>query len=100
MPGLLATALSLYGTIGMSPQTYVDALSFTTVDPMLLQLPDDSPWKSLAGTFSFLTLWTIGLAALGWKLWSRSSSWTTPLLVAALPQALIVGYQAVTALVA
>lgn len=100
MPGLLATALGLYGTVGMSPQTYIDALSFTTVDPMLLQLPDDSPWKSLAGTFSFLTLWTIGLAALGWKLWSRSSSWTTPLLVAALPQALIVGYQAVTALVA
>jgi hypothetical protein len=54
----------------------------------------------LAGTFSFLTLWTIGLAALGWKLWSRSGSWTTPLLVAALPQALIVGYQVVTALVA
>jgi hypothetical protein len=100
MPVLLGTVLGLYGTVGMSPQTYIDALSFTTVDPMVLQLPPESPWKGLATTFSFLTLWTIGLAALGWKLWSRSSSWTTPIVVAALPQLLIVGFQAVKALMA
>lgn len=100
MPALIGTLLGIYGTVGMAPQTFIDALSFTTVDPMLLQLPIDSPWKGLATSFSFLTLWTVGLAALGWKLWSRSSGWATPVLVAALPYALIVGFQTIRALLA
>lgn len=100
MPGLIGTLLGIYGTVGMTPQTYIDALSFTTVDPMLLQLPLESPWKGLATSFSFLTLWTVGLAALGWKLWSRSSGWTAAIVVAALPYALVVAFQAVRALLA
>ncbi|MFM7626104.1 MAG: efflux RND transporter periplasmic adaptor subunit, partial [Gammaproteobacteria bacterium] len=35
--------------------------------------------EALASYFSFLNLWGIGLAALGWKLWSRDAGWTRPL---------------------
>jgi hypothetical protein len=64
-----------------------------------VQLAPDSPWKSLAGSFSFLFLWSIGLAALGWKLWSRGG-WGTAISIAALPYALVFGFQAAKALLA
>ena len=99
MPGILASLLGIYGTLSMTPQTFIDALSYTTFDPMLVQLAPESPWKSLAGSFSFLTLWSIGLAALGWKLWSRGG-WGAAISIAALPYALVFGFQAVKALMA
>ena len=99
MPGILASLLGIYGTLSMTPQTFFDALSYTTVYPMLVQLAPDSPWKGLAGSFSFLTLWSIGLAALGWKLWSRGG-WGAAISIAALPYALVFGFQAVKALMA
>ena len=99
MPGILASLLGIYGTLSMTPQTFINALSYTTFDPMLVQLAPDSPWKSLAGSFSFLTLWSIGLAALGWKLWSRGG-WGAAISIAALPFALIYGFQVVKALLA
>ena len=99
MPGILASLLGIYGTLGMTPQTFLDALSYTTLDPMLVQLAPDSPWKALAGSFSFLTLWSIGLAALGWKLWSRGG-WGAAISIAALPYALVFGFQVVKALMA
>lgn len=100
MPTLLGTLLGIYGTVGMSPQTFIGDLSLTSLDPMLVQLPNDSPWKTFATSFSFLDLWVIGLAALGWKLWSRDARWTRPLVVAALPFVLIHGYQVIKALIA
>jgi hypothetical protein len=99
MPSILASLLGIYGTLSMTPQTFIDALSYTTFDPMLVQLAPDSPWKSLAGSFSFLTLWSIGLAALGWKLWSRGG-WGAAISIAALPYALIYGFQVIQALMA
>jgi hypothetical protein len=99
MPSILASLLGIYGTLSMTPQTFIDALSYTTFDPMLVQLAPESPWKSLAGSFSFLTLWSIGLAALGWKLWSRGG-WGAAISIAALPYALIYGFQVVKALMA
>ncbi|MFM7706434.1 MAG: YIP1 family protein [Gammaproteobacteria bacterium] len=98
MPTVLGSLLALYGTVGMAPQTFISDLMLTSVDPMLVQLPPESPWKALASSFSFLNLWGIGLAALGWKLWSRDAGWTKPLVVAALPFVLIYGYQLIKAL--
>lgn len=100
MPNLLGSLLGIYAVVGMAPRTFIGDLSLTTLDPMLLQLPPESPWKTLASSFSFLNLWVIGLAALGWKLWSRDARWTRPIVVAALPFTLIYGYQAVKALLA
>ena len=100
MPTLLGSLLGIYGTVGMSPQTFIGDLALTSLDPMLVQLPPDSPWKAFATSFNFLNLWVIGLAALGWKLWSRDARWTRPLVVAALPFVLIHGYQVIKALTA
>lgn len=100
MPGLIGTLLALYGTIGMSPQTFIGDLMLTSLDPMLMQLPPESPWKSFATSFNFLNLWSIGLAALGWKLWTRDAGWTKPVVVAALPFAIIHAYQVIRALMA
>jgi hypothetical protein len=100
MPGIIGSLLALYGTFGMSPQTYVTDLMLTSLDPMLVQLPPESPWKSFASAFNFLNLWVIGLAALGWKLWSKDAGWAKPLVVAALPFALLHGYQIISALIA
>lgn len=100
MPNLLGSLLGVYAVVGMAPRTFISDLSLTTLDPMLLQLPPESPWKTLATSFSFLNLWVIGLAALGWKLWSRDPGWTKPIVVAALPFALIHGYQIISALIA
>lgn len=100
MPSILGSLLALYGTVGMAPQTFVGDLMLTSLDPMLLQLPAESPWKTFATSFNFLNLWVIGLAALGWKLWSRDPGWTKPIVVAALPFALVHGYQIISALIA
>ena len=100
MPGILGSLLALYGTVGMAPQTFIGDLMLTSLDPMLLQLPPESPWKTFATSFNFLNLWVIGLAALGWKLWSRDPGWTKPIVVAALPFALVHGYQIISALIA
>lgn len=98
MPTVIASLLALYGTVGMTPQTFVSDLMLTSLDPMLVQLPIDSPWKTFATSFNLLNLWVIGLAALGWKLWSKDAGWTKPVVVAALPFALIHGYQVIRAL--
>ncbi|MFN7273285.1 MAG: YIP1 family protein [Gammaproteobacteria bacterium] len=100
MPGIIGSLLALYGTVGMASQTYIGDLMLTNLDPMLVQLPPESPWKSFATAFNFLNLWTIGLAALGWKLWSKDAGWAKPLVVAALPFALLHGYQIISALIA
>jgi hypothetical protein len=100
MPGVIGSLLALYGTFNMAPQTYVTDLMLTNLDPMLVQLAPESPWKPFATAFNFLNLWVIGLAALGWKLWSDDAGWTTPLVVAALPFALFHGYHIISALIA
>lgn len=98
MPSLLGSLLALYGTAGMAPQTFISDLMLANFDPMLVQLPPESPWKALASSFSFLNLWVIGLAALGWRLWSRDAGWIKPVVVAALPFVLFYGYQAIKAI--
>lgn len=100
MPTVLGSLLGIYGTVGMAPQTFIGDLALTSLDPMLMQLPPDSPWKTFATSFNLLNLWVIGLAALGWKLWTRDTGWTEPVVVAALPLVLIHGFQAIRAFMA
>ncbi|MFZ9627429.1 MAG: YIP1 family protein [Burkholderiaceae bacterium] len=98
MPTLISSVLLLVGVFSMTPQTPLESLVLTSVDPMLVQLPLDSPWKGLATSASFLTIWTTWLAALGWKLWSQAKTWTGAVVVAALPTVLIYGGMAIKAL--
>ncbi|NBU25148.1 MAG: YIP1 family protein, partial [Gammaproteobacteria bacterium] len=48
MPQLIGSLLGGYVASTMSPQTFPDALALTALDPMLLQLPPESPWKVFA----------------------------------------------------
>lgn len=98
MPTLISAVLLLVGVLSMTPQTPLESLVLTSVDPMLVQLPLESPWKGLATSASFLVIWTTWLAALGWKLWSQASKWTGAVVVAALPTVLIYGGMAIKAL--
>ena len=44
----------------MTPRTPLESLTLLNVDPLLLQLPMDDRWSSLAKGFSLLTPWTWG----------------------------------------
>ena len=98
MPTLINSILIIIGTIGMDPQTPLESLSITTLDPLLIQLDADSPWKSLATSFTFLAFWTVSLGAIGGKSWTRAERWSTPLVVAAAPSGGIFGFMVIKAL--
>jgi hypothetical protein len=98
MPMLLSSIVVLVGVFMMSPQTSLESLNLTNLDPLLIQLPVDSPWKKLATSFSFLNFWSIFLAALGWKTWGKTS-WVEAITVAILPSVLIYGAMAAWAVV-
>ena len=100
MPMLINSILIIVGTIGMDPQTPLESLSITTLDPLVIQLDADSPWKSFATSFTFLAFWTVWLGALGWKTWSGAERWTTPLVIAAAPSVGIFGFMIIKALLA
>ena len=97
MPLLLGTVVALVGVLTMAPQTGMEALMLTNVDPLLLQLPADHRWSSLAKSFSLLNLWAVALIALGWRVWGRTG-WTQAIVVAALPSVVIYGAMALWAL--
>lgn len=97
MPLLLGTVVALVGVFTMSPQTGLESLMLTNVDPLLVQLPADHRWSAFARSFSLLNLWTVFLVALGWRVWGRTS-WTQAIVVAALPSVVIYGAMALWAL--
>mgnify|MGYP000890158825 CR=1 FL=1 len=98
MPMLLGTIVMLVGVVMMSPQTSIESLGLTHLDPLLLQLPIDSPWKKLATSFDLLSFWNIFLVALGWKTWGKTS-WAEAITVAVIPSIVIYGFFALLALI-
>ena len=97
VPGLLGMIVALVGVLTMTPQTPLESLMLTNVDPLLVQLPIDHAWSSFVKSLNLLTLWTIFLAALGWRVWGKTS-WVQAVTVAALPSILIYGGMALWAL--
>lgn len=90
MPMVLSTLVVLIGVLTMSPQTDLNSLRLTFVDPLIVQLPYDHAWSSLAKAVDLLTLWAVALAALGWRIWGRTG-WGQAITVAVLPSLLIYG---------
>ncbi len=97
MPTILGSVVALIGVFTMTPQTPLESLSLLNFDPLLVELPRDNPWSTLAKNFSLLTFWTVFLAALGWKTWGRTR-WLQAIVVALLPNVLIYGAMALYAL--
>lgn len=96
MPMLISALVALVGVAMMTPQTGIEALKLTNVDPLLVQLPFDHAFSSLAKNFDLLGLWGIFLLALGWKTFGRTG-WTQAVIVAALPTVVIYGSWALIA---
>lgn len=97
MPLVLGILVALIGVLTMTPQTSLESLMLVNVDPLMLQLPADHRWATLARSFSLLNFWVLFLAALGWRVWGRTS-WLQAIVVVALPSVLIYGGMAVYAL--
>lgn len=98
MPLLLGTIVALVGVFMMTPQTSIESLMLTSLDPLLLQLPTESPWKKLASSFSFLTFWSIFVGSLGWRVWTKAS-WVEAIAVVTIPWVLYFGCLALLALI-
>lgn len=90
MPMVLGLLVALAGALTMSPQTALESLMLTNVDPLLVDLPADHRWNRLAQGFNLLTLWALVLFALGWRTWTRSS-WAQAIVVALLPTLVVFG---------
>lgn len=97
MPMILGSIVALIGVFTMTPQTPVESLALLNFDPLLVELPADSRWSTLAKSFSLLTFWSVFLTALGWKTWGRTS-WLQGIVIALLPNVLIYGAMALYAL--
>lgn len=97
MPTVLAGVVGLIGVFTMTPQTPIESLSLLNVDPLLVELPRDNRWSTLAKSSSLLTFWSVFLVALGWKTWGRTS-WSQGIVVALLPYVVVYGAMALYAL--
>lgn len=96
MPGVLAIVVALAGVATMKPNTGLESLMLTNIDPLLVQLPADSPWLGLARGFSLLNFWTWFLLALGWRTMTNAG-WLQSVVVALLPSVVIYGVMALFA---
>ena len=90
MPAVLGSVIALIGALTMDPQTGIESLMLTHVDPLLVQLPADARWNRLAQSADLLSIWTVFLSALGWRIFARSS-WAQALVVALLPLVVVYG---------
>jgi hypothetical protein len=90
MPMLLGALIALIAVFTSSPQSSFESMQLLNVDPLLVQLPLDHGWSSLAKGFSLLNFWVWFLAALGWKTWFRTG-WGQALFVVLLPSVVIYG---------
>lgn len=93
MPLLLGTLVGLVGVLSMTPQTSLESLMLLNIDPLLVQLPVDHAWATVARSFSLLHLWVLFLVALGWRTWGRTG-WLQAAVVALLPSVLVYGAMA------
>jgi hypothetical protein len=98
MPLVIGAILLIVGVFTGDNRTPMEDLQLLNVHPLLVDVPMDSPWASLARGFSLLNFWAWFLAALGWKTWSRGS-WGGAFAVVLLPPALIYGIWALIALI-
>ncbi|GAB2657972.1 YIP1 family protein [Arenimonas aestuarii] len=97
MPMVLGSLVVIGGVLTSSPQTALESLQLTNIDPLLVQLPMDHDWSMLAKSFSLLNFWVWFLAAFGWKTWFRTG-WAQALVVAVLPSFVIFGAMALFAI--
>lgn len=92
MPGLLGTIVGIVGALTMQPQTSLESLMLTHIDPLMIDTTG-SHWHRIAQSADLLSLWSIFLAALGWRTFTRAS-WLQSIVVVVLPYLVIYGVMA------
>ncbi len=97
VPSLLGMVVAIVGIAMMAPQTALESLMLTNVDPLLVQLPYDHTWSSLAKNFNLLSLWSVLLVAIGWRTWGKTG-WGQAITVAIIPTLIIFGCMAAWAM--
>ena len=90
MPAVLGTVVGLVGAITMAPQSGIESLMLTHVDPLLVSIPPGEHGRRLAQSADLLSLWTVFLGALGWRVFTRAG-WGQAIVVSVLPLALMYG---------
>jgi hypothetical protein len=93
MPMLLALTVTILGALTMEPQTTIESLALTNIDPLLMQLPPDHAFSAIAKNFSLVSFWVWFLLALGWKTWFNTG-WGQAVVVALTPSIVIIGVMA------
>lgn len=97
MPMLIGSIIAIVGVFTSDNQTTFESMQLLNIDPLLVQLPLDNPWSTLAKSFSLLNFWVWFLAALGWKTWFRTG-WGQAVFVVILPSLVIYGAMALFAI--
>lgn len=97
VPMLIGIVVSLVGAFLMTPQTTIESLSLTRVDPLLVQLPPTHAWSTFAKNFDLLQFWSLFLGALGWRTWTRAG-WLQSIVVVAIPSVVTYGIMALFAI--
>lgn len=90
MPAALGAIIALVGALTMSPQSAIESLMLTHVDPLFVHIAAGEHGHRLAQSVDLLSLWTIFLAALGWRVFTRSG-WAQAILIAVIPYAVVYG---------
>ncbi|WP_187770710.1 YIP1 family protein [Cognatilysobacter lacus] len=94
MPAVLGSIVALVGALTMAPQTGLESLMLTHVDPLLISIPSGQPGHRLAQTADLLQIWTTFLTALGWRVLTRAS-WMQSAVIALIPLVVVYGIVAV-----
>jgi hypothetical protein len=97
VPALLGLVVAIVGIAMMTPQTALESLMLTNADPLLVQLPYDHAWSTLAKNFNLLSLWSVLLTAIGWRTWGKTG-WGQAITVAIIPTLIIFGGMAAWAM--
>ena len=83
--GLIAIAL-----LAASPDQPLAQLGYASLNGLVLDLPPGHRWFTWASNLGLFQLWSIGLAAVGFRVWTQAA-WGRATLLAALPWLLVFG---------
>jgi hypothetical protein len=92
MPGALGSLVAIVGAFTMAPQTALESLMLTHVDPLLVD-STGTHWHRVAQAADLLSLWSIVLAVIGWRTFTRGSL-AQALVVVLLPYVVVFGVMA------
>jgi hypothetical protein len=90
VPRLLALPLSALQIVTSHGRLAPEDMNMVSLNYLLLHLPATSAWATLATSIDLTTIWSLALAVIGLKAWTRRST-ATCVTVAVLPYLIVYG---------